>query len=81
MSVSCPPGMIVIGGGWSATAANPLAQGALAIMGLQRTSDRTWQVAVTNFTGGQAGVTAIALCGKGKTPTETETSVAGSRGP
>ncbi|MFN8161959.1 MAG: hypothetical protein U0R52_13040 [Solirubrobacterales bacterium] len=75
VSATCPKGRTVIGGGWSAQAANPLAQGALAIMDLERTTSRKWQVGVTNLTGGQQGVTAIALCGVGSPPTEKDANV------
>ncbi len=68
VKVSCPNGKRVIGGGWSAIAGNPSEQGALALMGLQRISNSTWQVTVTNDTGGQFAVTAVALCGKQPSP-------------
>ncbi|MGZ8667432.1 MAG: hypothetical protein ACXWZM_10030, partial [Solirubrobacterales bacterium] len=78
VSVTCPPGKNVIGGGWAARTASPLyftddSQPYLNIMGLQRTSNRTWQVSVVNQRPKQHAVTAIALCGKGAAP---KTSVA-----
>jgi hypothetical protein len=73
VSVTCPPGKNVIGGGWSARTASPLyfnddSQPYLDIMGLERTSNRTWQVSVVNQRPKQHAVTAIALCGKGAAP-------------
>ncbi|MFN8160121.1 MAG: hypothetical protein U0R52_03640 [Solirubrobacterales bacterium] len=84
VSVTCPKGRNVIGGGWAARTSNPLnfdpenSQNRLNIMGLQRTSSRTWQVTVVNQTTKSHAVTAIALCGKGAAP---KTSVATERVP
>ncbi len=74
VSVTCPKGKNVIGGGWSARTSTPLyydyenSQPYLDIMALQRTSARTWQVSVVNQTTKSHPVTAIALCGKGAAP-------------
>ena len=68
--VSCPEGKIVIGGGWAAQTSTAATQHYVDIMGLQATSKDTWQVSVVNYTGGQQGVTAIALCGGGRAPHE-----------
>jgi hypothetical protein len=76
VSVSCPRGKNVIGGGWSAKAPEATGlngQNRLNIMGLKRTSNRAWQVSVINETRTSQRVTAIALCGKGGAP---RTSVA-----
>ncbi len=78
VSATCPQGKNVIGGGWSARTASPLyhsddAQPYVEIMGLRRTSNRTWQVSIVNDTAKQHAVTAIALCGSGAAP---KTSVA-----
>jgi len=73
VQVSCPKGRNVIGGGWAARASSPLygpaGQPRIDIMGLRRTSNRTWEVSVINATtSGQVAVTAIALCGKASAP-------------
>ena len=44
-------------------------------MGLERTSNRTWQVSVYNETGSQQRVTAIAVCGNTRSPTVKTTTV------
>jgi hypothetical protein len=75
VKAKCPSDKYVIGGGWSAEATAANQQQKLAIMGLERTTNRTWQVSVTNDTGAQQAVTAIALCGNTRSPTEKETTV------
>lgn len=67
-SVSCPGGMVVVGGGWAAKATTPKGQNVIDIMGLQRTTKSTWQVSVINDSGAQTPVTAYALCRKEKAP-------------
>ncbi len=77
VEATCPQGTSLIGGGWSARAPSPLygsdGQPRVDIMGLQRTSNRTWQVSVVNYRTTKQSVTAIAICGKGSAP---KTSVA-----
>jgi hypothetical protein len=68
VSVTCPAGKNVIGGGWAAQTSTLSDQHKVDIMGLQRTSPRTWQVSIENATGKQQAVTAIALCGQESAP-------------
>jgi hypothetical protein len=72
VSATCPQGRNVIGGGWAARASSPIygseGQPRVDIMGLKRTSNRTWEVSVVNAKPTQQAVTAIALCGKAKAP-------------
>jgi hypothetical protein len=68
VEVGCPGSKNVIGGGWAAVTPQLNKQHTVDIMGLQRTSDHTWEVSVINDSGVQQKVTAIALCGKGNAP-------------
>lgn len=78
VSAACPEGKIVVGGGFETDFVNT--QGPhMTITYLGRGTGQSFQVQIANVSGDGLGLTAYAVCGKGKAPKEVQSETVNLR--